>query len=429
MITRTDRLPSSRRQFLRSAGVLLALPALESFRLRAAVDPAPPQRFLAIQTTQGIMPHLFFPKESGRGNTGSPYLEILAPLKDSFTVFSGLSHPGVDGGHANEVCFLTGAPHPGSGGFRNRISIDQVMASRLGTATRFPFLATAVSTSPRRSMSFNQAGVGIPPDYSAAQLYRKLFINGTPAEVEARVEELRNGRSLLDQHRERIRQMNRDLPATDRDTLGRYLTALRELEERLLQSEAWVRKPKPKPSNPGPPDNIDSTRILENWRTLLNVLALALETDSTRVATVFLEPLGILQEVEGVQRETHSLTHHGNRPEMMRELRRIEEAQFRILRDFLLKLRETTVSGLSLLDQTAVLYGTCMGNANGHSNSNWPMLLAGGGFRHGHHLAFDTQHNQPIGKLFASILDWMNMDADGLPSGSHLLKGLDRRPA
>ena len=130
--------------------------------------------------------------------------------------------------------------------------------------------------------------------------------------------------------------------------------------------------------------------------------------------------------MEGVQTETHALTHHGNRPEMIAELRRIEEAQFRVLLQFLDGLRKTQEGGKQLLDNTAVIYGTCMGNANGHSNQNWPLLLAGGGFRHGKHLAFDATNNEPIGRLFASVLDWFGMGGSEIPGGNRTLTGLER---
>ena len=420
--------PLSRRGFLRSSGVLLALPALESSpRLFGAPGPEDaPKRFVAIQTTQGIMPHLFFPRNAGAQYTPSPYLELLAPVRDRFTVFSGMSHPNVDGGHMNEVSFLTGAPHPAGAGFRNRVSVDQLIAETHGKQTRFPYLATIPATGQGRTMSFNRSGVGLPPAGDAAQLYRKLFINGTPAEVEAEMRGLAEGRSLLDQLRDRVRRLEKTVTAPDRETLDRYFTSIRELEGQLLQSEAWLRKPKPKPSVSTPPDIGGHGELLKRFRALLDVIRLALETDSTRVATVFFEPLGILREVEGVQTETHALTHHGNRAEMIAELRRIEEAQFRVLLQFLDGLRKTPEAGKPLLDNTAVLYGTCMGNANGHSNQNWPLLLAGGGFRHGQHLAFDPTHNEPIGRLFASVLDWFGMSAAEIPGGNRTLTGLDR---
>src|SRR6186713_1768196 len=138
----------SRRTFLHGVGVALTLPALG----RAAESPAP-RRLVAIQTNQGIMPHLFFPEQTGREYTLSPYLQVLEPLRQELTVFSNVSHPGVDGGHSNEVSFLTGAPHPAGAGFRNSISLDQLAAEQIGNQTRFSSLVVAVANGGDRSMS------------------------------------------------------------------------------------------------------------------------------------------------------------------------------------------------------------------------------------------------------------------------------------
>jgi hypothetical protein len=211
--------PLARRTFLRGAGVALALPALDAMVPAVALgaDGKPTvRRMVTIQTNQGIMPHLFFPEQSGKAYAPSPYLEILNPVLPEVTVFSGLSHPGVDGGHANETCFLTGAPHPAGAGFRNTVSLDQVAAEKLGSETRFPSLIVAASNSGARSMSFTRAGVQIPPETSPAGLYRKLFVQGTAREMEDRVQDLRAGRSLLDTVRERSKRLEVSVGAADR---------------------------------------------------------------------------------------------------------------------------------------------------------------------------------------------------------------------
>lgn len=413
----------SRRHFLRAAGVTLGLPALESFGAGAGEAP---RRLVAIQTNQGIMPHLFFPEKEGMDYVASPYLQTLEPLRKDFTVFSGLSHPGVDGGHANEVCFLTGAPHPAGAGFRNSISVDQFAAERLGSETRFESLVVGVGNSGDRGMSYNRSGVGIPPEADPSKLYRALFVEGSAEEVDLRLNDLRAGRSLLDTVRERAKRMEKTVTAADRDRLDQYFTSIRELEGQLLQAESWARKPKPKVALAEPPPMKDASVLISRLRATYDIVRLALETDSTRVVTIYIQPLGVISEIAGVQNETHSLTHHGNRPEMMAELQKIEEAQFLALRDFLTGLAGAgEPGGARLLDRSAVLYGTCMGNANGHSNTNWPLLLAGGGFRHGRHLAHDTQRNEPIGKLFVSLLQRLGLETDEFSSGKGTLRGLE----
>jgi hypothetical protein len=417
----------SRRYFLRGVGVSLALPALAAMRppRARAGDAAPPRRLVTVQTNMGIMPHLFFPEKPGRGYDLSPYLKPLEPLRSEFTVFSGLSHPGVDGGHANEVSFLTGAPHPAGAGFHNTVSLDQFAAEAVGTATRFPSLVVAASNSGVRSMSFNRAGVLIPPEPRPAALYRTLFVQGTADEVRARVRDLRDGRSLLDSVRERAKRLEATVGPADRARLDQYYTSIRELERQLVLAESWEKKPKPTVALPEPKDATEPALLISRLRSTYDVIRLALETDSTRVVSLFIQPLGVLTEVAGVQHETHSLTHHGNRPEMIEELRKIEAAQFLALRDFLTGLRDTREAGQTLLDRSSVLYGTCMGNANGHANKNWPMLLAGGGFRHGQHLAFDPERNPPLANLFVSVLQRMGVETGRFGSGTGTLSGLE----
>ena len=418
----------SRRTFLRGAGVAIALPALDAMvavAARADGKAAPPRRLVAIQTNQGIMPHLFFPEKSGKGYSPSPYLETLKPVATDLTVFSGLSHPGVDGGHANEVCFLTGAPHPAGAGFRNSVSLDQFAAEKVGNETRFPSLVMTASNAGERSMSFTRAGVPIPPESSPARLYRKLFVQGTAREVEARIQDLHAGRSLLDSVSERSKRLEKSIGSADRRRLDQYFASIRELEQQLVQAESWERKPKPKVGAPEPKEVKDPALLISRLRSTYDVIKLALETDSTRVISLFIQPLGVLSEIAGVEHETHSLTHHGNRPEMITELRKIEEAQFQALRDFLTGLKGVQDGDGTMLDRTCVLYGTCMGNANGHSNTNWPMLLAGGGFRHGQHLAFDTTRNKPLANLFVSLLQRLGIESSEFSSGRGLLRGLE----
>lgn len=425
----------SRRGFLGGVGVALALPALGR-AVEAEAKAGAPRRLVAIQTNQGIMPHLFFPQVAeGNGaaagvKTGpdfkpSPYLELLEPLRKNLTVFSHVSHPGVDGGHSNEACYLTGAPHPAGAGFRNTISLDQFAAESMGSRTRFSSLVLTAANGGDRSMSFNRSGVLIPPETSPAALYRKLFVQGTAKEIEARVNDLRSGRSLLDTVLERAKRMEAGAAVADRRRLDQYFTSIRELERQLHDAEAWEYKPKPQVAMKEPPDIKDSAQLISKLRAFYDVVKLALETDSTRIVSLFIQPLGTLTEIPEVTHETHSLTHHGNRPEMIEELRKIEMAQFAALRDFLSGLESVQEGGESLLDRSSVLYGTCMGNANGHTNKDWPMMLIGGGFKHGRHVAFTKEKNEPLGRLFVSLLQRMGIEADRFAGADGTMPGLE----
>ena len=245
----------SRRTMLRGAGVGLALPLLNAM---APPPPArsPPPRHAACSpsaTTSAFCPVSSSRQMPGRGYTPSNYLKILQDYRKDFTVFSGVSHPNVDGGHPSDISFLTAAPHPASSSFRNTISLDQYIAERIGNQTRFPSLTLAVNTG-ARSLSWTGNGVAIPPEQSAAGVFRQMFIQGSPKEVEAKIAELDTGRSILDAVADQVRDLERSVGAADRARLDQYFTSVRELENRLQESKGWERKPKPVVKEPEPQD-------------------------------------------------------------------------------------------------------------------------------------------------------------------------------
>jgi hypothetical protein len=187
----STRQPLSRRHFLQGTGIALALPFLEvmtptfaqAAQSASSLTPgAKPRRMIGICNNLGLLPDQFFPKGEGRTYVASPYLKPMEAHRDDFTVFSGVSYPSVDGGHPADICFLTAAPHPASASFRNTISLDQMMAERIGMHTRFPSLTLAVNNR-SRSLSYTGTGVAIPPEEKAAHVFKQLFLQGTPAGV------------------------------------------------------------------------------------------------------------------------------------------------------------------------------------------------------------------------------------------------------
>ena len=186
------------------------------------------------------MPGSFFPKDAGRDYTPSPYLKLLQDHRADFTVLSGVSHPAVDGGHPSDIAFLTAAPHPASSSFRNSISLDQLVAERIGTLTRFPSLTLAVNGG--RSLSWSRTGVAIPPEGQASRVFNQLFLQGSPAEVEAQVRELDTGRSILDVVGEQAKDLQKDVGARDRARLDQYFSSVRDLEHRLQESKGWAQQ-------------------------------------------------------------------------------------------------------------------------------------------------------------------------------------------
>jgi len=212
----------SRRGFLRGAGIALSLPLLDAMRpalARAAETAAAgtagkPRRMLGICNNLGLLPEQFFPKEGGRNYALSPYLQVLREFKSDMTVFSGVSHPDVDGGHPADNCFLTAAPHPGSGGFRNTISLDQFIAERIGHLTRFPSMTLGVNVQRgQRSLSWTPSGVLIPCEESASDVFRQMFMQGTASQIREQERKLQLGQSILDAVAGQANQLKREVGA------------------------------------------------------------------------------------------------------------------------------------------------------------------------------------------------------------------------
>jgi hypothetical protein len=361
----------------------------------------------------GILPQFFFPEAAGADYAPTPYLGRLAAVRGQVTVFSGVSHPGVTGGHAAEKCFLTGTPHPERGGFRNGVSLDQFAAEQVGNRTRYPSLVLGVGGE-GQTLSYTRSGAPIPIERSPKKLFEKLFVQGKPSEVAARVEEIRQGRSTLDFVGGEARRLNGSLAPADRQRLDQYLTSVRELERRLAGAEEWEHRPKPQVSVQPPVDVTDHREFARQAAVMFDVVKLALETDSSRLASVFIDTTVI-----------HNITHHGNRPDVLAELRAKEESQFEALGGFLRSLAGTAEQGDTLLGRTMVLYGTCMGSANSHANTNLPVLLAGGGFRHGRHLAFDKDNNYPLTNLYVSMLQRLGIETREFSTGRGTMRGLE----
>lgn len=411
----------SRRTFLRGAGASLALPLLEAMRptfLRAAEAAEPPRRFAAICSTLGFHTPFLHPREVGADYQPTPYLQPLLPFRDEFTVFSGLAHLEQNGanGHASELTWLTSAKHPGWAGFRNTVSIDQFIAEKIGPQTRFPSLVLSTGDD---SLSWSSNGVNLPAESSPSRVFRQLFVEGTPAEVEAQIRALRRGRSILDTVSAPAKQLHRDLGHADQQKLDEYLTAIRDLEGRLLQNEAWATRPKPKVDAPIPTDIQSRTDTIGRLKLMLDLVVLAFQSDSTRVLTLRLSGLNAVPEIPGVTQDWHNLSHHGQDPAKIQELKIIELAEFTAFAQFLGQLKSRTENGVPLLHHAAVLFGSNLGNASAHDASNLPLVLAGGGFRHGRHVAVDPK-KQVLSNLFVTLARTMGVPADrfGFSTGS-----------
>src|SRR5881296_1141606 len=429
----------SRRKFLRGTGILLSLPLLDAMTpafarvaKRGAADVTPggkPRRMFGICNNLGLLPEQFFPKESGRDYPLSPYLEVLEAHRNDFTVFSGVSHPDVDGGHPADNCFLTAAPHPGSGGFRNTISLDQYIGERIGHLTRFPSLTLGVNVQQGlRSLSWTGSGVLIPCEEKAAEVFARMFLQGTKAETEAQVRKLETGQSILDAVAGQAKDLQRTVGARDRDRLDQYFTSVRELEQRMQMAREWERKPKPKVSASVPLDPASPKAYMEKVKLMYDMARLAFETDSTRSISLLLDsvnsPAIDIEDVK-ITDGYHNLSHHGKSAQKLAQLKAIDEWHMKLLRDLFTQLKAVREDGEPLLDRTMILYGSNLGNANTHVTTNMPTIIAGGGFRHGQHLAFDMQHNYPLPNLFVSMLQRMGLETDRFASAAGTMRGLE----
>jgi hypothetical protein len=336
---------------------------------------------------------------------------------------SGLAHPEVDSGHDSIFSYLTAAPHPERrAGFRNSISLDQLAAEEIGTATRFPSL---VLSSEGFSLSWTRSGALVPSDTSPSRVFARLFLEGRPDEVQAQIRRLRDGQSILDQVRQQTNVVHSALGAADREKLDEYLASVRELEVRLAANEAWANKPKPKVEVKQPQDVSHPADLVGRTRLLFDLTHLALQTDSTRLVTILLLGTSLVPPIQGVSDGHHNLSHHGQDPGKLAQLKIVELEKLKLLGDLIARLKQSPEAGGSVLDRTMVLFGSNLGNASSHSCRNLPMLLAGGGFKHGQYLAFDPASPPPLSNLYVSMLQRLGFETERFGTSTGTLAGLE----
>jgi hypothetical protein len=376
-----------------------------------------------ICTPLGLHAPNLVPKAAGRDYESTPYLDVLKDFRADLTVVSALSHPEVESGHDSIYSFLTAAPHPERrAGFRNTISVDQLAAEHIGTKTRFPTLSLAGEGF---GLSWTRSGALVPSDCWPSAVFARLFLDGKPDEVRNQVRKLKDGRSILDMVGEQTRDVRDGLGAGDRDKLDEYFTSVRDLEKRLAAGEEWSKKPKPKVNVPPPRDIPNPADLIGRTRLLFELTHLALQTDSTRIVTILLGGASLVPPISGVTFDHHNLSHHGQDPEKLKQLATVEVEALKVFRDLLGKLKRTMEDGDTLLDRTAVFLGSNLGSGNSHSCKNLPVLVAGGGFRHGQHLAFDPKSPPPLSNLYVSFLQRMGIEVDKFASSTGTLTGLE----
>jgi len=416
MMTRTLL---TRRQVLKASGISLALPALECFAAPEPIDAPKARNIVCVGTYLGFHQPAFFPSQTGRDYELSTLLEPVSEHRGDFTVFSGLDHRAPNG-HGAWNNFLCGHD-PGT------YSLDQRVADQIGQQSRFPSLQLSAGKS-SRTMSHTRQGVALPMVERPAVVYSKRFAS---ARDRARSEYLlRSGHSALDAVRDDARRLQKSVSATDKAKLGEYFDSLREVEKRMTRQIQTVDDPVPTTDYRLPDyDPVAPTLQLEAETLMYDLMALALETDSTRVLTLFIGGLGQVFTIDGrtLQAGYHALSHHGNDRDAIADLVKIEIEHMKRFNQFLTQLKsKTDAYNRPLLDSTIVLLGTGMGDASRHANSNLPTLVAGGGFNHGQHIAIDPKAKDALflGDLYITLMQQLGLEADRFSNADRNLNHL-----
>lgn len=398
--------PMNRRTFLRAAGVAIGLPFLDAMIPTAAAQaPQAPRRMVLVARPLGMYAPNFFPEETGVNYEPSRYMRVLQPHKQDFTVISGMSHR-YPAGHFAGSSLFTGV-HPDfvrPTEIKNTISLDQEAAGHVGRQTRFACLNLGGG-----DVCWNRRGVRVPAQQRATQVFRQLFLRGTPEEEARELRRIQEGQSILDDVRGQVRSLNTRLSAADRRRMDLYLDSIREAEQRLQQDERWSRTPKPTVDYRPPTSDFGGAQLVERSRQWFDIVHLALQTDSTRVISLY---LGSQDQsgINGVTLAHHDASHHGQEPAKLEQLALIEEAELRVFGDFLGKLKASREGEHDLLERTMVLYTSNLGNSSSHDNTNLPIILGGGGFHHRGHLGYDRRNNTLMANLFVRMLQQMGIE-------------------
>ncbi|MCM8529602.1 MAG: DUF1552 domain-containing protein [Lentisphaeraceae bacterium] len=417
---------TTRRNFLKASGVMFALPMFES--LGATQAELNPVRMVCVNNNLGLISENYVPEGSGFDYKPSRYLKFLQKHRKKFTSFSGVYHPEMTGGHPPEKSFLTCAPNPQSGSFKNTISLDQLAVDHIGAKTRYSALVLSSNGGP--SLSWTRAGVPIPGEDSPKKLYQKLFVNGTKEEVRRQLLRLKMGKSIMDNVHGEAKALEKQMTSSDKEKFDEYLTSVREVEQQMVRMQDWEKRPKPTVDYKQPTDISGKADVIGKAKLMFDLIHLALKTDSTRLVTMNMQGHFIVPPIPGVAEGYHTLSHHGMKENKLNEMALIEDEQMKVLAQFLDKMDTVKEGGKTLLDNTMVMYGSNMGNSSTHDNRNLPLILAGGNFKHGQHLAFDPLKNEHIGNLYVQMLNGLGIESERFGTSTvGYMKGFEAKKA
>lgn len=420
--------PMNRRRFLlQSLGATLALPALPSLLAGAtggnsAVQVAKgagsgARRFVAIGNLLGYQVKQFFPATTGAAYEQTTLLKPLWEVRKLLTVYRGLDH-GVKGGHFAVHSFLSGVlnseaqarPH-------GNVSLDQYLADEIGHQTRFPSLTVGSEGGIHGGcqIAWTKSGVRVPPISGPAELFDRLFVEDSPDRRARRQQENRLQASILDTVLGEANHLARRVNREDKDKLDEYFTSIRDVEKRLELRQRWASQPKPQP----PFDRPVNRNKVDDLPMLYELIALALQTDSTRIATLEIGGDFLPQNL-GIDKSYHGLSHHGNDEAAIKHLIALETYQIEHFAKFLARLARMKDGDRTLLDSTAVLFGSGIGDANTHKNSDLPIVLAGGGYRHGEfkQLPSSGPNKVPLCNLFVDLAQRMGVETESFGSST-----------
>ncbi len=439
-----------RRAFLLGTGVSLALPYLECMgATAAATQTTSPRRFCAMYFPFGVsVPKpdseqarwTWFPQGEGRDYTFNDSLKPLEKHRENLTILGGLSHPEGRkmGGHDTGDTFLTGALLT-SKFLRNTVSVDQVAAQFVGDQTRFPSMVLSTDGGvgePTRAstLSYNDRGRPIPALNQPQQIFDRLFGVGD-ADLLAKRRKLTSASGMLDRVLEDSRSLRTRLGSVDREKFDEYLASVRQIEQRVELAQRWLEIPQPELTDEERKilhldANDEAPKLF--MRTMYDLIYLAFRTDSTRVATYQIASMadasskaGKFPQLEGFKGSLHTLAHGWNKPEGAEKLGEWDRFMAEQLGYFLDRLDSTQDEQGSLLDSSLILYGSS--NSQTHNNTNYPLVLAGGGklgMQHGQYRKFGPE--VPMSNLFVTMLNCLGVPgqsfADSTGSMTDLLK-------
>jgi hypothetical protein len=420
----------SRRTVLRGLGASLALPFLDSmvpaFSIRGLASGKPAHRFQTFYVPNGMAMQFWTPKGEGKNFTLSPILEPLKPFQDQMIVLSGLNaswnyiHAGASGS------FLTGTTRGG----RNEveiiadISMDQILAKQFGKETQVGSLELSMdmpanagactgilSCAYTHTISWKSATQPLPMEYNPRSVFEKLFGDSGSTDRSARETRLRQHRSILDSVNDKLAGLRRELGPHDQTRIEEYTESVRDVERRIQRAEEQRDLELPAMDQPqGVPPVFEDHLAL-----MLDLQLLAFQSDLTRVISFMISKEQSARPYPqiGVPEAHHPLSHHGDTPELIERMSKINTYHAQLFAGYVERLRKTQDGDGTLLDHTTILYGSGISNSNAHSGVSLPLMLVGGGagrLRGGQHLVY--KDSPTMANLLVTLMDKLDVPVD-----------------